>query len=191
MLIKLLGTCSVLPLSGVSMETNFTLSCENWVDNESPLAVEFSYQIKGVKTVFFFRDIPNGARVSATLWLPAGDENSDYRLDVSMVVKDRIGAKVTQDFAVEVLYFQASFVTRSRSAGFRSGKCTRTNQSPSGSVTSNRAVLSKIVREIVDSAKFILSHFLFCHFDFSSLKGMHATVYKNMSGRCIRNYGIG
>ncbi len=125
------------------METNFTVSCENWFDNELPLTVEFSHQIKGVKTVFFFRDIPNGARVSATLWLPAGDENSDYRLNVSIVVKDRIGAKVTQDFLVEVLYFQSCFVTRSSSSGFSGVKCTRTNKSPSGSVASNRAVLSK------------------------------------------------
>ena len=91
------------------METNFTVSCANWVDNEAPLTVEFSHQIKGVKTVFFFREIPTGARVSATLWLQAGDENSDYRLNVSAVVKDRLGAKASEDFTVEV-YFLSNLI---------------------------------------------------------------------------------
>ena len=88
------------------METNFTFSCENWVDNESPLTVEFLYQIKNVQTTFFYRQIPSGGRTSATVWLVAGDENADYRLNVSAVVKDRMGGKVKQDFAVQVFYFK-------------------------------------------------------------------------------------
>lgn len=84
------------------METNFTVSCENWVDTESPLTVEFSHQIKGVRTIFFFRKIPTGGKVGATLWLPAGDEDSEYRLNVSAVVKDRLGAKAGENFVIEV-----------------------------------------------------------------------------------------
>ena len=88
------------------METNFTVSCENWVDNESPLTVDFFYQIKDVRTTFFYRQIPSAGRVSATLLLAAGDEESDYRLNVSATVKDRLGGIVKQDFAVQVHYFQ-------------------------------------------------------------------------------------
>jgi hypothetical protein len=103
-LCELLGSCSISPLSGVAMETNFTVSCVNWVDDDAPLTVEFSHQIKGVRTVFFLRKIPIRARVSATLWLQAGDEDSDYRLNVSAVVKDRFGAKDGEDFTVEVYF---------------------------------------------------------------------------------------
>ena len=84
------------------METNFTVSCENWADTESPLTVEFSHQIEGVRTIFFFRDIPTGGKVSAILWLPAGAEDSEYRLNVSAVVKDRLGAMARESFVVEV-----------------------------------------------------------------------------------------
>ena len=87
------------------METNFTFSCENWVDTESPLTVEFSHEIKGVRTIFFFREIPTGARVSATLWLPAGRADSEHRLNVSATVKDTLGGKAREDFVVEVLVF--------------------------------------------------------------------------------------
>ena len=87
------------------METNFTVSCENWVDTDSPLTVEFSNEIEGVRTIFFFHKIPAGARVSATLWLQAGNQDYDYRLDISAVVKDRFGAKVNESFVVKVCIF--------------------------------------------------------------------------------------
>ena len=84
------------------METNFTVSCKNWIDTDSPVTVEFSHEIKGARTIFFFRAIPTGAKVSATLWLPAGDEDSEHRLKVSATVKDRFGAKVRENFIVKV-----------------------------------------------------------------------------------------
>ena len=87
------------------METNFTVSCENWVDTDSPLTVEFSNEIEGVRTIFFFHKIPTGARVSATLWLQAGNQDYDYRLNISAVVKDRFGAKVYESLVVKVCIF--------------------------------------------------------------------------------------
>ena len=84
------------------METNFTVTCENWEDEDVPITVEFSHFIKGTKTVFFFREIPNKGKVGAKLWLTAGDEESGHVVNASVVVKDRFGAKFQENFAVKV-----------------------------------------------------------------------------------------
>ena len=87
------------------METNFTVSCEKWVDSETPLTAEFSHHIKGITTVFYFREIPAGGKASATLWLPDGDKENGNILNVSAVVKDSLGARFTERFVLEVFSF--------------------------------------------------------------------------------------
>ena len=96
------GNCSIFPLSGVAAETNFTISCENWIDVDAPLSYEFSFHVNGVKLVLFHRMIRSGQAISVTDWLGIGDESNDYKLNVSVQVEDFFGAKSLQVMTVQV-----------------------------------------------------------------------------------------
>ena len=90
------------PLSGVAVQTNFSFTCERWRDPESPLIYEFSYESKGTKTIFFYRTVASGQSVHLKNWLPIGDELEDFKLNISVHVKDNLGAKTIQEFTLKV-----------------------------------------------------------------------------------------
>lgn len=99
---QLAGNCSISPSSGVAMETNFTVTCKHWEDEDAPVTVEFSHIIKGEKTVFFFQNVANRGTARGTLWLPSGDEASGYYLNISIVVKDRFFAQFKENRKIKV-----------------------------------------------------------------------------------------
>lgn len=84
------------------MHTNFTLSCENWIDIDAPLSYEFSYQSYGVRIPYFYTTAPIGRKVVFTDWLPVGDQKNDFELTVTVQVKDKFGSKTKQDYTVQV-----------------------------------------------------------------------------------------
>ena len=104
------GNCSIFPLSGFAAQTNFTISCENWMDLDSPLSYEFSYPAQGMKIVLFHRTIASGLAISETDWLGIGDEKNEFKLNVSIVIKDFYGSKTVQVITVQVnKYFSVIF----------------------------------------------------------------------------------
>ena len=84
------------------MQTNFTFSCEKWIDLESPLTYEFSYGSKDSKTIFFYRTVASGVSISVTKWLPVVDKLNDYNLNVSVHIKDSLGAATVREFTLKV-----------------------------------------------------------------------------------------
>ena len=40
------GDCSITPPSGISLETNFSLSCSNWESDNTPLSYQFQYRLE-------------------------------------------------------------------------------------------------------------------------------------------------
>ena len=84
------------------METNFTISCDNWIDPDTPLIYEFSYLSNAVRIVFFYQTVATGQKLTTITWLPVGDEMNDFRLNVSVYVKDRFGAKSVKYLIVKV-----------------------------------------------------------------------------------------
>ena len=100
--VSYLGSCTLAPQSGTAMETNFTISCENWVDTETPLTYEFLYVTNGVRIIFFYETVAADQKVATITWLPVGDEINAFKLNVSAQVKDSLGAKSMEDFIVEV-----------------------------------------------------------------------------------------
>lgn len=92
------GECSVSPLSGLALSTNFTLRCDKWTDNESPLIYEVSYGGNKSQTIFAYSSSPSGVDVSITSWLVAGDESKNYTLTVAFNVKDSLGSKAAVQY---------------------------------------------------------------------------------------------
>ena len=72
------------------------------MDVDAPLSYEFSYETQGVKVVLFYRTIGSRQAVSDTDWLAMGDENNEYKLNVSVEVKDFFGSKSVQVMTVQV-----------------------------------------------------------------------------------------
>ena len=96
------GNCSMFPSSGLAAETNFTFSCENWIDIDAPLNYEFSYQTNGIKLVLFHRTISSGQAISVTDWLGMGNEKYEYKLNITVQIKDLFGSKSLQVMTAQV-----------------------------------------------------------------------------------------
>ena len=84
------GTCDVTPTSGEELHTKFSFTCSFWKDEDLPLNYE----------VFYSRD-KDGVSVSAVngpilkntqVIFPAGREEFNYTLKISISVKDVYGA---------------------------------------------------------------------------------------------------
>jgi hypothetical protein len=96
------GNCDVSPSAGVAMSTNFTFSCDEWIDSESPLVYEFSYGGNQSQTIFLYRNGPANVRIGVTDWLVAGDESRNYTLTVQFTIKDSLGSKAVRFVDVQV-----------------------------------------------------------------------------------------
>lgn len=93
-----IGECSVSPLSGVALSTNFTFTCDKWTDDQSTLIYELSYGSNRSQTLFSYLTGLSGFDVSKTTWLVAGDESKNYTLTVAFTVKDNLGSKATVQY---------------------------------------------------------------------------------------------
>ena len=96
------GSCSISPLSGVALSTNFTFNCEGWNDPDSPLTYEFSYGNNESETLFYYRKLPSGTNIKHTEWLSAGEESSNYTHVVTIKIKDSFGSSSKEEFLVQV-----------------------------------------------------------------------------------------
>ena len=82
------GICSITPSGGISLETNFNLSCGNWKSDSTPLSYQFQYQLKnGLHSTIY--DSLNSTVVSL---LPPGNVSDNYTVTLIATVTDRNGA---------------------------------------------------------------------------------------------------
>lgn len=81
------GECSISPSSGVSLMTNFKLSCNSWISEDTPLTYKFQYQLEnGLYSVIYY-----GQNNSVISWLPAGNKSDNNTLKFDVSVTDRYG----------------------------------------------------------------------------------------------------
>ena len=100
MIIFYLGSCSVSPLSGVALSTEFTFTCEGWTDPDSPLTYELSYGEK--QAIIYYRTLTPGTKITRVDRLPPGDETNNFTLTVTIKVKDTYGSSTVEQFMIQV-----------------------------------------------------------------------------------------
>ncbi|XP_077867281.1 uncharacterized protein LOC100375380 [Saccoglossus kowalevskii] len=84
------GKCTLLPESGVEMDTVFTISCQEWVDDQQPLMYQISYSIgsAGSEELLYY-----GMKSSVSFQLPAGDPNNNNTEGLHISIVDNFGGK--------------------------------------------------------------------------------------------------
>ena len=86
------GLCTIFPASGISLETNFTLSCSGWKSDSEPLSYQFQYRLaNGLNNVIY-----HGVNNSVVVQLPSGD------LNFTVIVTDKNGATASFNLTVKV-----------------------------------------------------------------------------------------
>ncbi|XP_077978738.1 polycystin-1-like protein 1 [Glandiceps talaboti] len=84
------GQCTVSPDHGVEMDTQFTITCPEWIDDDLPLVYEISYSIGQDTTeeLLYY-----GMKTIITFQLPAGDENDNSNAYLHIAIVDNRGGK--------------------------------------------------------------------------------------------------
>ena len=80
------GQCSVDPVTGDAMKTQFKIKCQGWSDPDLPLPYKFMYKKDGDVT-----SISSGPLPSARSVLPVGDPANDNKLYLLVRVTDSLG----------------------------------------------------------------------------------------------------
>ena len=79
--------CSITPSNGVSLMTNFKLSCNSWISDVTPLTYKFQYQLEnGLYSVIYY-----GQNNSAISRLPAGNKSDNNTVKFVVSVTDHYG----------------------------------------------------------------------------------------------------
>ena len=82
------GTCSITPSSGISMKTDFNLTCSHWKSNSTPLSYQFQHRLdNGLYSMLY-----DGLNSTVFSWLPSGNASENYALKVVVTVTDTFGA---------------------------------------------------------------------------------------------------
>lgn len=82
------GTCSITPPSGISLKTDFNLSCSDWDSDVTPLTYQFQYQLdNGLYSVIY-----HGLNNSVISRLPTGNQSDNYEVKFLVTVTDKYGA---------------------------------------------------------------------------------------------------
>ena len=146
------GVCTIDPTLGISLGTNFTLSCSSWKSDSEPLSYLFQYQLSnGLNSVIY-----HGLNNSVTVKLPYGV------LNFSASVTDKNGASASvMNLTVKVsckLSSAHAYWVRRLSVRFRLSFCmTRVNQEPiNRSVQLHTASISKLILDVPNSFKVLI-----------------------------------
>ena len=99
-----LGNCSIFPRSGIAFQTSFTITCQDWVDPDPPLLIQFTYMNHGVRVIFAYQTVASGKAVTVVDRLPVGDMMNDFKLNISVLVQDVIGSKSEHILTVKVYH---------------------------------------------------------------------------------------
>ena len=82
------GTCMITPSNGISLQTNFNLSCIDWSSDVTPETYHFQYQLDNG----LYSTLHHGLNSSVISWLPPGNESDNYKVQFRITVIDRYGA---------------------------------------------------------------------------------------------------
>ena len=82
------GICGINPSSGISLKTDFNLTCIDWKSDQNPLSYKFHYQLENGARSMLYQGLNN----SVISWLPSGDILTDYSIKLILTVTDKVGA---------------------------------------------------------------------------------------------------
>ena len=88
------GFCEASAKEGVALETEFTFECFEWEDKNAPITYEFRVG----KDIISYGSSPK----SATTALPSGQPENDFRLPISIIIKNSVDVKVVETMSVKV-----------------------------------------------------------------------------------------
>ena len=93
------GTCSITPAEGVSLNTDFNLSCSYWKSDSIPLSYRFQYQLQnGLHGLLY-----DGSSSIVSTWLPSGNLSWNYTVKLNVIVTDINGVSApTVHLSVQV-----------------------------------------------------------------------------------------
>ena len=82
------GTCTITPSSGISLKTDFNLTCSNWKSDSIPLSYQFQHQLEnGLYSMLF-----HGFNNTVSSWLPPGNLSENFTVKVKVIITDYVGA---------------------------------------------------------------------------------------------------
>lgn len=87
------GHCKPSVSEGVTLETEFIFECIGWQD-KTELTYEFRLQDKQISYGAYPKSSPT--------FLPQGLSKDDYRISISIIIKNALGVSVVQTFSVKV-----------------------------------------------------------------------------------------
>ena len=82
------GNCSITPPSGISLKTDFNLSCSNWESDNTPLTYQFQYRLENGLYNVLYRGVNNTIRTS---WIPPGNNADNFTVKFNATVTDNFG----------------------------------------------------------------------------------------------------
>ena len=82
------GRCVIIPSSGISLKTDFNLSCSDWVSDATPLTYQFQYRLDNGLYILVYYGVNN----TVTSWLPPGNRSHDYKVELLATVINKYGA---------------------------------------------------------------------------------------------------
>ena len=82
------GNCSITPPSGISLKTDFNLSCSNWRSDNTPLSYLFQYRLENGLYSVLYRGVNNNI---STSWIPPGNNTDNFTVKVIATVTDNFG----------------------------------------------------------------------------------------------------
>ena len=88
------GNCGASVQEGIALETEFTFECQGWEDKNAPLTYEF----RAGKDTISYGNSPK----SVSTVLPAGQQEDDYKLAISIYIKNSVGVAVVKTLHVKV-----------------------------------------------------------------------------------------
>ena len=90
------GFCAKSINEGVALETEFTFECFEWEDKNAPITYEFRV---GKDIISYGRSPKSRPTV-----LAAGQQESDYQLQINIIIKNSIGVAVEEKAFVKVTF---------------------------------------------------------------------------------------
>ena len=82
------GNCSITPPSGISLKTDFNLSCSNWESDNTPLTYQFQYRLENGLYNVLYRGVNN---TIGTSWIPPGNNADNFTVKFNATVTDNFG----------------------------------------------------------------------------------------------------
>ena len=94
------GNCSITPPNGISLKTDFNLSCSNWESDNTPLSYQFQYRLENGLYSVLYRGVNKNISTSS---IPPGNSTDNFTVKVIATVTDNFGISASPiSLAVQV-----------------------------------------------------------------------------------------